>query len=134
MLWAKAGRTIDHAMMGDEVLSDCPQSARRASQFGVIICREEMEGSMSRGFPTPQPATRQAVRLEAWETGGLYACTVARYFLLRSSKGLRPRQELKAGTHEGLEDTVAGARFGEQLACEGTDQVTHQVQDGECPF
>lgn len=80
LLWAKVGRTTDHAMVGDEVLTDCPQSARRASQFGVIICREGAEGLTSRGFPTSQPATRQAVRLEGCETGGLYACTVARCF------------------------------------------------------
>lgn len=82
LLWAKAGRTTDHAMMGDEVLTDCPQSGRRASQSGVIICREGIEGLTSRGFPTSQPATRQAV-LYGWRiegAGGLYAWSVARCF------------------------------------------------------
>lgn len=82
LLWAKAGRTTDHAMMGDEVLTDCPQSARRASQSGVIICREGNGGLDVEGIPD-FPACHQTgctVRLEDRGAGGLYAWSVARCF------------------------------------------------------
>lgn len=130
LLWANAGRTIDHAMMGVEVLNDCPQSARRASQFGVIICREGTKGLMSRGFPTAQPATRQA----GGTVGGLGDCGIARWhsctMLLLSSGCLRPRQKLRQARMRPSWTQLREPGLENSWLVKGQIR-SHQGQDGE---
>jgi hypothetical protein len=77
-----------------------------------------------KGLPD-SPASHQvglASRSEDW-SGVLYA--IARCF----SHSSRVLTKTQAGAHEGLEDTVVGARFGEQLACEGQVR-SHPRSDG----